>query len=133
MDFRHIQLPLDLIETLDAIYKKARKQNPYLNESIFIERIIREWLEPFKRENNQSLLPKNKVVLRNNLKAAIRFSGKTQTEVAQEIGINRAYLSQIISGKYEPSITFAFLLAESVQYPPERIKDLFYLNPAEQE
>lgn len=133
MNFNNVQLPLDLVETLDAIYKKARKQNPSLNESIFIERIMREWLEPFKRESGQSPLPKNKVVLKNNLKAAIKFAGKKQTEVAQEIGINRTYLSQIISGKYEPSITFAFLLAEAVKYPPEKVKDLFYLEPVEQE
>lgn len=92
-----------------------------------------EWLEPYKRSPDAPLATREKLVLKNNLKKAVELSGKSQNRIAKEIGINRVYLSQIISGKYEPTITVVLLLARATEYPVEKIKDLFYLEPAEKE
>ena len=130
MNFREIELPKNLIEIIDVIYKKVKKQNPGLTESLFIEQVLWEWLEPFKREPDRVSMPRKKVVVKNNLRQAVKLSGKSQSQIARDIGVHRAYISQIISGKYEPSISVAFLLAEALNYPSEKIKDLFYLEPA---
>lgn len=130
MNFNEIELPHNLIETLDAILQKVKLQNPELTESLFIEQIFWEWLEPFKREPNRISMPRKKVVVKNNLRQAIKLSSKSQSQIAREIGVHRAYINQIITGKYEPSISIAFLLTEALNYPSEKIKDLFYLEPA---
>jgi len=132
LDFSRVNLPSDMIETLEAIFQKVRAQNPKVTESLFLESIIREWLEPYRRDKDRVTLPRSKVRLKNNLRHAIKLSGKSQAAIAKEIGVNRPYLSQIINGKYEPSVTIALLLAEALGYPLEKFKDLFFLEPANQ-
>lgn len=128
-----IKLPSDLIETLKAVHQKAKRIDPNLTEEQFLEQIFREWLEPYKRERKFGGLKRNSVRLKNNLKTALKLAGKTQAELARETGINKVHLSRIINGKYEPSITVALILADALRYPPEKIKDLFYLVPARKE
>ena len=131
MDFKNIELPTDLMEIIDVMYKKLRIHNPDLTESTFIHRIIDDWLKPYKEQECRTILQRDKYVLRNNLKKLIKYSGKTQQEIANEIGINRTYLGQVVSGKSEPTITVAILLANAVGCPSEKILDLFYLEPTE--
>jgi len=130
MDITRVKLPAEMIETLQAIYKKAKKHNPNLNESTFFEEIIGEWLEPYKRDRILPVMRKGEIKLRNNLKYAIKLCGKSQAQIAREVGINRSYLSQILNGQYEPSTSLALLLTQAVGYPPEKFNDLFFLEPA---
>ncbi|HUW64817.1 MAG TPA: helix-turn-helix transcriptional regulator [Spirochaetia bacterium] len=132
MDISRIKLPPDMVDTLDAIFQKAKEHNPGLTESLFLESIIREWLEPYRWGRNHVVLSRDRVRLRNNLRQAIRLSGKSQALIAREIGVNRPYLSQVVSGKYEPSVTLALLLTEALGYPREKFKDLFFLEPVDQ-
>lgn len=129
MDLAKIKLPADMIDTIEQLYVAAKGKNPQINESIFFENIISQWLEQF--EKYTEILPRNKVVLKNNLKQAFKLSEKSQKQIAEEIGVSRTYLSQIANGKYEPSITLALLLLRSLNYPPGRISKLFYLEPME--
>jgi len=120
-------LPEDLTEIMLAVFKKAKKTNPNLTESKFFQGIFEEWLEPYSRD--ATVLPKNEVVIRNNLKDAIKLSGKSQAKIAEEIGVNRPHLNNVINGKAEPSIKTVLLLLNSLNYPAEKINDLFYLEP----
>ena len=126
-----MELPHDVYRTLEEVYTKARVLNSALTEKIFIAGIIREWLEPYVIENAGPVLPKGKTVLRNNIKQAIMLSGKSQAQVAREIGISRAYLTQLIKGIYDPSALLAITLMQAINYPMEKFKDLFFLEPAE--
>ena len=50
--------------------------------------------------------------IRNNLQAAIRNSGLTQTELAKRLGIYQTAVSQYLSGRAMPALdTFANLCA----------------------
>jgi len=120
-------LPEGLTEIMQAVFKKAKKSNPDLTESKFFQGIFEEWLEPYSRE--VSALSKSNIVMKNNLKDAIELSGKSQAKIAKEIGINRPHLNNVINGKAEPSIKTVLLLLNSLNYPPEKINDLFYLEP----
>lgn len=130
MSFDNLNLPADMAETLEAIYSKAKEINPKLTKELFIQRIVSEWLEPY-RIKRKTIQPKNSVRLKNSLKQAIMLCGKSQSQIARETGISRSYLSQIINGKNEPSLTTALLIAEAVNYPPEKFKDLFFLEPVD--
>ena len=125
MDLKGIELPAEMSEMLDAIYKKAKKHNRELTESLFFQRIIERWLEPYKRSGDRPPLHKRKVVLRNRIKKAAREKGKTMLQIAGEIGINRTYLGQVAGGESEPSVTVALLLADALH---EMVADLFYLE-----
>lgn len=132
MNLQRVKLSPEIVKTLNAVYQEAKKQNPCLNESVFFEGLISDWLETFKRNRKRkTLLSKDNAVLRNNLKLAIKLCNKSQLRVADEIGINRPYLSQIISGKYIPSVILALLLLEAVEYPPEKFTDVFFLELAD--
>jgi len=120
-------LPEELTEIMQAIFKKAKKSNPDLTESKFFQGIFEEWLEPYSRE--VVVLPKNEVDMRNNLKDVIKLSGKSQAKIAEEIGVNRPHLNNVINGKAEPSIKTVLLLLNYLNYPAEKINDLFYLEP----
>lgn len=133
MDLGRVKLPPEMMETLDAIYKKAKKHNPSLTESTFFEELIGEWLEPYKRDRKGPPMRKGQVILKNNLRHAIKLCGKSQAQIAREVGINRSYLSQLINGQYEPSTSLALLLMQAVEYPPEKFQDLFFLEPAPEE
>lgn len=128
MDLSKAQIRPDMLEILEAVYKKLNKIEPDINESKFFERIFDEWLEPYKRDKKTNTVQRKEAVLKNKLETAFNLCGKSKAQVAREIGVNRVYLSQVIKGKYEPSVKVAFLIAESLGYPPERIKELFYLE-----
>lgn len=128
MEMLPIKLPQDVLEVLEVIYEEAKKINPDITERIFFERIVREWLRGYrKRRWSKGDMSKDKVLLKNNLEATLKLAGKTQTQVAKEIGINRTYLGQIIKGRYDPSVKVAFLLAEALY--SSKIEDMFYLEP----
>jgi len=134
LNINNVSLPSDLIDMLTAIYKKLKDIEPGLTESIFFERIIKEWLEPYRRNKRPIYqLKRDKVILKNDIKKALQLCDKSQSQIAREIGVNRVYLSQVINGKFEPSIVLAFLIADALNYPAEKIKDLFYLEPADWE
>ena len=42
--------------------------------------------------------------MNQKLNTAIKKSGMTKTEIAEEIGVTRSYLSQIVAEKYNPSL-----------------------------
>ena len=128
--FERVNLPVDMAETLAAIFIKAKRINPVLTEEEFIERALKEWLKPYKRDKIKVTLRKN-VVLRNRLKNAIQFCGKSQTQLAQEVGVSRTYLGHVISGKCEPSVTLAILITDAIGYPLEKLHEVFYLEPME--
>lgn len=127
-----IDLPGDVDETLEEIFKRAKKLNPAINKQQFLKWIITMWLDPYLQDQAE-IAPKDQVQLKNNLKEAITLSGKTQAQVAREIGISRAYLSEIIRGVYTPSVLTALLILRATNYPPEKITDIFSLEPIEQE
>lgn len=127
-----IELPKDIDETLEEIFKRAKKLNPAMNKPQFLKWIITMWLDPYLQEGT-STAQKDQVQLKNNLKEAITLSGKTQAQVAREIGISRAYLSEIIRGVNTPSVLTALLILRATNYPMEKLNDIFSLEPIEQE
>jgi len=128
--FEQLKLPGDMLETIKSLYEKTKKHDPHLTEHIFLQVIIDQWLKLYNDSINHEQVHKDKTVLKNDLKMAIQFSGKTQRQIAQETGINYTHLSQLIHGKYEPSITIVLLLAKALNYPSMKIDDLFFLEPA---
>ncbi|MCB0219271.1 MAG: helix-turn-helix transcriptional regulator [Chrysiogenetes bacterium] len=46
---------------------------------------------------------------------------KTQRQVAQEIGIDEAYLSKVVRGQIEPSVGKAMLIARALQCSVEEL------------
>ncbi|MEC7763356.1 MAG: helix-turn-helix transcriptional regulator [Pseudomonadota bacterium] len=46
----------------------------------------------------------------NKLKAHLSSSGRTQSQLANAIGISRAYMSEIVNGSKVPSLTLAFAI-----------------------
>ena len=133
MSFDYLNLSKETTETLKAIYVNAKKHNKDITENLFIEHIIANWLDPYKHTKEYPVIPKDKAVLNNNLKQAIKITGKTQIQVAKEIGVNPKYLGHVINRRCEPSVTLALLLANCLHYPSGKIDDLFYLEPANQE
>lgn len=76
MDLSNAKLPDDLTETLSAIYKKLKKVEPTLTESRFLENIIYEWLDLYRRSEKQKAMQRKQVILKNDLKRAFKMSGK---------------------------------------------------------
>ena len=128
-----VNLPDSIIDSLDEIYKKLKKQIPSLTKDDIFTHIIGEWLEQYKHNLSRSVKTKNEVVLRNNLREAIKLSRKTQAQIADELGINRTYLNHVIKGRCEPSITLALLLADAVNCSHGKLDSLFYIKPAKEE
>jgi len=127
--FNQLDLPPGMTEILTVIYRKAKKLSPELTEKLFIQQIIDDWLEPYNSSKIYQAITKRKIKLRNNLKDAMKLSGKTQAQLALETGINRAYISQISNGHHEPTITAAILLAKTTGCNTD---DLFYIEPVEE-
>jgi DNA-binding XRE family transcriptional regulator len=123
MDFSKVELQPGLKETLEAAFKKLKRIEPEITESIFMERIIRNGLKPYLRSCKP--LHRNNVILRNDLKNAFHVANKTQSEVAKETGIERVYISHLISGKYKPSVEMALLISHALNMA---VEDLFYLQ-----
>lgn len=128
MHMSSIELPVEMIDILSAIYNRARKTNPELTESIFMQRIVDDWLKGYSRET--TLTTKKNVVLQNRIKKAIEVNKKNITEVARTIGIDRVHLSNIINRKSEPSVTIALLLEEALD---SQLQYLFFLEQATQD
>lgn len=126
--FKQLELPVDMTETLKLLYEKTKKHDPHMNELRFLQVIIGQWLELYSPKKQLIPLQKNNVILRNDLKMAIRLCGKTQRQIADETGLNYSYLSQLINGKNEPSISVVLLLMQALNYPPNKINDLFFLE-----
>lgn len=125
-----LNLPNDLTNTLKIILNKCKEFDPHINEEKFIEIIFKQWLEQYKLpQQNKKIYKKNQVKLKNDLKMTIVCSDKTQKQIAEEIGINYSYLNQIINGVNEPSITLVLLLIQTLNYPPQKITELFFLEP----
>ncbi len=124
----YLDLPDDMRKSLQNLYEKTKVHDPQITESRFLQVIIAQWLEMYVVAK-QEPLHKNKAVLHNDLKMAIRISGKTQRQISQETGINYVYLSDVIRGKYEPGIAFVLLLMRALNCPPARLHDLFFLEP----
>ncbi|ACV64431.1 transcriptional regulator, XRE family [Desulfofarcimen acetoxidans DSM 771] len=131
MNFNDLGLSNDVRDSLEIIYQKANKICPALTREVFLNGVLKEWLNPYLRQDNKPVLQKDKVILRNNLKQALTLSGKTQSKIAQEIGVNRSYIGQIFRGCYDPSVKLALILLQSLNYPPEKFTDLFFLEPVE--
>ena len=133
MNFTNINLrddlPDDLLEMLESLHKKINKSMPNITDIMLIEYIIGNWFEFYKRNEIEDIKTKEEVVLRNNLKHAIKLSGKTQAQVAHKIGINHKYLGHVINGRCEPSIVLALLLAQLLCSPSGKLEDIFYLGP----
>ena len=127
--FRQLDLPPDMVEILTVIYQKARKLNPGLTEKLFIQQIIDDWLEPYNCNRTYQVTSKRKAKLKNELKEAMKLSGKTQTQLSLETGINRAYISQIANGHHDPTVTAAILLAKATGCNTD---DLLYIEPTEE-
>ena len=125
-----INLPEGIIDSLEEVYKKLKKQITDLTRDEILTHIIGEWLEQYKHSQNRLIKTKNEVVLKNNLREAIKLSHKTQAQIADELGINRTYLNHVIRGRCEPSVTLALLLANAVNCLPGEIESLFYIEPA---
>lgn len=53
------------------------------------------------------------------IKNAIKSSGKTQSEVAQEVGVSNSTMSEWVKGRYFPKPDKAKELAEALKMPPE--------------
>jgi len=132
VSFDRLGVSREVADVLEIIYQKAKVISPALTRQLFLDGIIKEWLEPYLKKK-PSALPKNKVVLRNNLKHAITLCGKTQAEVARVTGVNRSYLGQIIRGDYDPSVTLALVILQALNYPMEKFTDVFFLEPADQD
>jgi len=125
----NIDLPESMKDAIIYIYNEAKKRDPSLTESRFFQVIISQWMELYLQNKKLSELNKNNVKLYNNLKSVIKVSGKTQRDIANEIGLNDTYLSHIIRGKYDPSITIVLLLMQALDYPLAKLNDVFYLEP----
>ncbi|GAB6180977.1 hypothetical protein JCM14036_22960 [Desulfotomaculum defluvii] len=128
MDFSKIKLPSDMVDTLDQVYRCLKVLHPRLTESVFLEKILADWLKQFKKEQPR-IYKKDKVLLHNDIKNALELAGKSQNQIAEEIGVNRTYLGQVVRGEYEPGITIALLLAIATS---QRVEDLFFLTPADE-
>lgn len=127
--FNSVKLAEDVAGVLTEIYDKAKRLNPTLTPEMFVNNIIRDWLEPYK-ETEGIVTTKDSVTLRNNLKQAVELSGKTRTQIAKETGLNRHHLGRLINrGEGDTSIKTAILLAQALNYPTEKLIDLFYIDP----
>jgi DNA-binding XRE family transcriptional regulator len=138
LDFENLQVKINekVALSLEMVYKKLKKTIPHLSLDILIEYIIDQWLEQnYKLQKYKTpqlkTLSKKHVKLQNHLRMAIKLSGKSQAQIAREMGTNKTYLNHVINGKCEPSITFALLLAKAINDEP--VDALFYLEPVEEE
>jgi len=125
-----VNLSPDVAEIALAIYSKGKKLNPGLTEETFFREILAFWLEQYERPECQPANIKSNVKLCNRLKLIFKARGKTITEVAAMIGIDRPHLSNIANGKVEPSVTVALLLEQAVG---AKLQELFYLKPINKE
>lgn len=129
--FDFLKLSPELQGTLEAIYRQTVVYRPHLSSEEFIQIIIKDWLNSYRTRSIDGL-QRNNVKLKNNLKSILTLRGKSQRQLARETGLNVSYLSGLINGKYEPSITVAYLIANALGYGPSRIGELFWLELADE-
>lgn len=60
-------------------------------------------------------------MIRNRLRELRAERGLTQGDVASRIGVSRQTLNAIEGGKYSPSLEVAFLIAQVLEVPLERV------------
>lgn len=128
---KQLDLPHNVLEVLKRIYCSAREHNPRLTEADLIGHIVTKWMEGYCMDEPGGMT-KDRAKIKNDLKVAIALSGKTQKQIAQEIGMCNTYLNRIMKGKSEPSISIAYLIAGALGYPPWKVHELFYLVPSEE-
>lgn len=68
------------------------------------------------------------VKLCNDLKVAIIRAGKTNVQVAREVGVKPQFISDIITGRKNPSLILALKLLKSVGKGPEQLNEIFWLE-----
>ena len=119
-----LNLPSDVLEILETIYKKAKVLNSEITEELFLHQIIDDWLKPLKRNRDYKLVTKSNIKVNNRIKEAIRLSGKTQEQVSKETGVSRSYLNQLLNGHYDTTITTAMLMARATSCT---LDELFYV------
>ena len=68
------------------------------------------------------------VKLCNDLKVAIIRAGKTNVQVAREVGVTPNYISQIITGKREPSFSIALRILKALGVDTGKIEDVFWIE-----
>lgn len=66
--------------------------------------------------------------LRNDLKVAIIRAGKTNAQVAREVGVKPQFISDIIHGRKKPSLMLALAILEAVGQGPGELNKVFWLE-----
>lgn len=64
----------------------------------------------------------------NDLKVAIIRAGKTNAQVAREVGVKPQFISDIIHGRKKPSLVLALALLEAVGQGPGELNNVFWLE-----
>lgn len=130
MNFSLTDLPEDLRETIEAVYRKARKINPQLTEVEFFARIFCNWLKPYSKVKPDRL-DRRKVILRNRLEELLTVYDISRAQLARKTGISSTYIGRIIRQEYTPTITVAYLICLAFGMDISKVSEIFYLEPAE--
>ncbi len=65
----------------------------------------------------------DKLILRNNLKAARAEKGLSQSQLAELVGVSRNTISSIETGQFNPTAKLALILCIALD---KKFEDLFY-------
>ena len=65
----------------------------------------------------------DKLILRNNLKAARTEKGLSQSQLAELVGVSRTTISSIETGQFNPTAKLALILCIALD---KKFEDLFY-------
>ena len=65
----------------------------------------------------------DKLILRNNLKAARAKKGLSQSQLAELVGVSRNTISSIETGQFNPTAKLALILCIALD---KKFEDLFY-------
>ena len=65
----------------------------------------------------------DKLILRNNLKAARTEKGLSQSQLAELVGVSRNTISSIETGQFNPTAKLAMILCIALD---KKFEDLFY-------
>ncbi|HIS86404.1 MAG TPA: helix-turn-helix transcriptional regulator [Candidatus Faecivicinus avistercoris] len=65
----------------------------------------------------------DKLILRNNLKAARTEKGLSQSQLAELVGVSRNTISSIETGQFNPTAKLALILCIALD---KKFEDLFY-------
>ena len=67
----------------------------------------------------------DKLVLKNNLKAARQQASLSQSELAEMVGVSRNTISSIETGQFNPTAKLALILCIALD---KRFEELFYFD-----